>query len=113
LGDATFYRIWDMYLFGSNGKTVYVEGQNNMYASDEIECPYCAERIKAKAKKCKHCGEIIDWQIREFETRRLKNPAGLIPYKHFWHAVFTLLTCGWWFVGWFFCWLWRDKSIYY
>ena len=26
---------------------------------DEIECPYCAEKILAKAKLCKHCGKSI------------------------------------------------------
>ncbi|MFZ1281774.1 MAG: PH domain-containing protein [Ignavibacteriaceae bacterium] len=27
---------------------------------DTIECPYCAERIKAKAKICKHCGKELN-----------------------------------------------------
>jgi|GEM_PF-6001560 len=35
---------------------------------DEVKCPYCAEIIKAKAKKCKHCGETIEAQIKEDET---------------------------------------------
>lgn len=26
---------------------------------DEIECPYCAEKILAKAKICKHCGKDV------------------------------------------------------
>jgi TM2 domain-containing membrane protein YozV len=26
---------------------------------NEVECPYCAEKIQAKAKKCKHCGEAV------------------------------------------------------
>lgn len=30
-----------------------------------IECPSCAEDIKAKAKKCRYCGEIIDETIKE------------------------------------------------
>lgn len=30
---------------------------------DEKRCPACAETIKAAAKKCKHCGEIVEtWQ---------------------------------------------------
>lgn len=27
--------------------------------SDVKQCPYCAEDIKAAAKKCKHCGEML------------------------------------------------------
>jgi|GEM_PF-6235193 len=39
--------------------------ENTKQETDEIECPYCAEKIKAEAKKCKHCGEFIDLQMRE------------------------------------------------
>ncbi|MDE5682307.1 MAG: hypothetical protein K2I05_08300, partial [Mailhella sp.] len=28
-------------------------------ANEYTECPYCAERIKKKAKVCKHCGRDI------------------------------------------------------
>jgi len=28
------------------------------------DCPYCGEEILAKAKKCKHCGEILDVALK-------------------------------------------------
>lgn len=36
--------------------------------SDEVvKCPYCRENIIAGAKKCKHCGEILDPAMRDLE----------------------------------------------
>lgn len=31
-------------------------------------CPYCMEQVSAEAKKCKHCGEILDVTLRELEN---------------------------------------------
>ena len=31
-------------------------------------CPFCMEQINAEAKKCKHCGEILDVVMREMEN---------------------------------------------
>lgn len=31
------------------------------------ECPFCAEQIAARAKKCKHCGETVDVALRKAE----------------------------------------------
>jgi hypothetical protein len=31
----------------------------------EKECPFCGEWVTEKAKKCKHCGEVIDVVWRE------------------------------------------------
>jgi len=29
------------------------------------ECPYCAEEILVAAKKCKHCGEFLDDELKK------------------------------------------------
>lgn len=36
----------------------------------EKECPFCNELVAEKAKKCKHCGEVIDVVLREATRRR-------------------------------------------
>ena len=33
---------------------------NSIEAGDTIDCPYCAERIKAKAKICKYCSKELN-----------------------------------------------------
>lgn len=37
-------------------------GETDVAARDEIDCPFCAEPIRAAARKCKHCGEFLDPQ---------------------------------------------------
>jgi TM2 domain-containing membrane protein YozV len=36
-------------------------------------CPFCAEVIQPAAKKCRHCGEILDPTLRPFRTERSPN----------------------------------------
>lgn len=33
--------------------------QNNSTLEDTVECPFCAEKIKAKAKICRYCGKEL------------------------------------------------------
>ena len=35
--------------------------------SDTMECPFCAEQISARAKKCRYCGETLDAGMRKAE----------------------------------------------
>lgn len=46
---------------------------------DEKECPFCAEVIKAKARKCKHCQSLLTKKkIREIEDNIEKNSEEII-----------------------------------
>ena len=75
-----------------------------------VKCPNCAEVIAAEAKKCKHCGEFLDSNLRQ---AKLPNP---IPLEQPWNpgvaAVLSLVIPGagqiykgqlkpgiWWLVG--------------
>lgn len=81
-------------------------------------CPFCAEPIAAQAKKCKHCGEMLDPILRSQEEMRRQHlapghgpvqqvtfansqPAAL-PYRvnHGVHLLLTIFTCGLWLPVW-------------
>ncbi len=44
-----------------------------MSDTSQMECPFCAESINSKAKKCKHCGEFLDVALRAAEEARKNN----------------------------------------
>lgn len=41
-------------------------------ADETIRCVWCAEEILAVAKKCKHCGEMLDVRRSEASQRRMR-----------------------------------------
>ena len=38
--------------------------------ADTKRCPFCSEQIQSAAKKCRHCGEILDVALRAAEEDR-------------------------------------------
>jgi len=45
-------------------------------------CPYCAEQINIDAKKCKHCGEFLDSNLRNAkEQERTVNQKVVVEQK--------------------------------
>lgn len=99
-----------------------------------VECPYCAEKINPKAKKCRHCGEIIDVTMRELEMLKnqkqqvFMNAGGASSsssasaaanggqakrgFPHGWHLFFTIITGGLWFIPWMILYLLRNREVY-
>jgi hypothetical protein len=38
--------------------------------AERVSCPFCGESILAIAKKCKHCGEILDVTLRALDEAK-------------------------------------------
>lgn len=103
---------------------------NTIAQQDTVDCPYCAETIKRNAKKCIHCGEIIDAQMRDIEA--LKNEksspnvymnagggaaagsgnSDLRPFKHWLHIIISILTSGLWIPVYLLLYFMRNKNVY-
>ncbi len=94
---------------------------------ETIQCPYCAETVQKAAKKCKHCGEIIDPQMREIEYLKAQRREGIlinnnvvsstngdkISFGHLKHFILTLLTGGMWVFIWAILYFTRDRNRYH
>ncbi len=61
----------------------------NWVEEDEINCPFCQEKIKATAKKCKFCGEWLPQKKKTFKfTKPLKILSILLLL-----LIIILITC--------------------
>jgi hypothetical protein len=99
-----------------------------------IECPYCSEQINAKSKKCRHCGEILDPQMRELELLKSQknspnvfmnaggaaaaassssDSAQLRRFPHWIHIILTILSAGLWLPVYLLMYWFRNKRYYY
>jgi ribosomal protein L37AE/L43A len=68
-------------------------------------CPYCREPIQREARKCKHCGEMLDGSRSAHASARATvvvyhEPRG---FDHSLHLIMTLVTCGMWLPVWILC----------
>ena len=48
-------------------------------SEERTKCPYCLEEIVAGAKKCSHCGEILDPTLRELEQLKSRQNQAQSP----------------------------------
>lgn len=101
----------------SRANAITVPAQPQMTA-----CPFCGEDVLLNAKKCKHCGEILDVALRAAEeSKRMAESASraqsFMPaasssssstvvvlnhrtFPHTMHLILTILTCGFWLPIW-------------
>lgn len=121
-------------LEGSRPTTpVRAEGESS--PAPQVECPFCAELISSRAKKCRHCGETVDITLRRAEealrasersSSVYMNAGGgggaassvgtgsvLRPFNHVLHIVLSVVTLGWWLPVYLVLYLVRNKNYYY
>jgi len=76
------------------------------------KCPYCMESIKANAKKCKHCGEIVDIVMIKQRGGLVNGPAKK-NFPHLIHLILTIISGGGWLIVWAIHFMARDKNKYF
>lgn len=84
-------------------------GANDWYGAPPAQvqptkkCPFCAETILAEARKCKHCGELLDERLRapithQIQTQGYYPPQPYYPPQQVWNpgvaAVLSLFIPG-------------------
>lgn len=85
-------------------------------------CPFCAERIKVEAMKCRFCGEFLDPALRQAAGQQGPNQSVVVnvgnvntheaprivqqrppEFDHAPHIVLSVLTLGLWIPIWLLC----------
>lgn len=107
------------------------QGSGAPAAEGYSECPFCAEQILSRAKKCRHCGETVDVAMRKAEEalRIADRPAPqqvfmnggasgvygpqLRPFGHGLHIFLTFITAGAWLPVWLIVYILRNRAVYF
>jgi uncharacterized membrane protein YvbJ len=84
-------------------------------------CPFCAEEILSAAKKCKHCGEIVDPAMRLNDAgnhaKETREPNLIAPtkkpFRNGVHVFISIITAGFWVPIWALLYFARDRNVYY
>ncbi len=93
---------------------------------ERIECPFCAELISARARKCRFCNEMIDPVLRRADEagRTAERPSNVYmnaavatmhrhPFPHGAHILVSFLTLGLWLPVYLLLFLVRNRDAYY
>lgn len=96
----------------------------SLATTDTKACPFCGEGVLAIAKKCKHCGEMLDAAMR-LAQQTATVPSGAAAasssttvvvhthgrsFPHLLHLLLTVFTLGLWFPLWVLHYLFRGSS---
>lgn len=97
---------------------------------ERFECPFCAELISVRAKKCRFCSEMIDPVLRRADEavrtseRTSERPSNVYmnaavatshrhPFPHGAHILVSFLTLGLWLPIYLLLFLVRNREAYY
>jgi hypothetical protein len=103
-----------------------MDGAQAESVAERVECPFCAELVAVRAKKCRFCNEVIDPVLRKAEesSKASDRPSNvymnaavgsrlLHPFPHGAHILVSFLTLGLWLPVYLLLYIFRNRAAYY